>query len=85
MKYVKSLLLIMFLFILSCTDGMQVSQKIDQLIKEKKITVVVVNDVKYKIEEVRLDNQFIEIKGNHFNLEKVRSLNVSEKELSITF
>jgi hypothetical protein len=70
---------------LSCTDGMQVSEKIDQLIKENKTTVVVIDNIKYKIEEVKLDKQFIEVNGKYLNLEKVKSLNVSKNELSIVF
>jgi len=94
MKYIKSILLLALFFILSCTDGIQVGQKINQLIKEAKVTVIVIKNnnpadsklsKKYKIEEVKIDNQFLEVNDTYLNLEKVKSLNVLEKELTISF
>lgn len=83
--HIKPLFLFAFLFILSCTDGMQVSEKIDQLIKTNNATIIVIDNVKYKVEEVTLDKQFIEVNGNYLNLEKVKSLSISKNELSIVF
>jgi hypothetical protein len=69
----------------SCTDGMQVSQKIDDLIKENEITVIVIENVKHKTEDVQIDGQFITLNEEHLNLEKVKSLSVSKNELIISF
>lgn len=92
MKLLISLVTALFLLILTaCSDGSQVSTKIEELLKDKKLKIenVVLLDEGERREfaagEILLDGQFLRSGDEYISLSGVRKLRVNGSTLEVSF
>jgi len=85
---ISALALLMF----SCSDGSQVGVKINELIKRHKITKLIIENectgsdvqrIEYEIKKIKIEQQFIRIDEEYFNMGKIKTVKVEGKELKI--
>ena len=89
----KFILPILFVLLTACTDGTQVSTRINELIEDHKIETVVVEmdgqaqeyDLPQKGEQpqIIIEEQFMRLGDEYINLSHIRSLKVNDKALEV--
>ncbi len=93
MKYLKILLFTSAFFSLSCTDGTQTGMYISKLIIDHNIEIVSIHSLDpegkilnkdYAIENVIIDNQFMEFDKTFINLCHIKSAKIKENTLEIS-
>ena len=83
----------LFLLMVSCSDGTQVSKRINQLVKDHEIEKLVV-DVDGQVTEYELpkkgekpgiivEEQFLFLNDEYINLNRTRTIKVKDKALEI--
>jgi len=91
-KIFKAICFIALLTMIGCSDGMQVGQKINSIIKEDNISTVIIQTAQsngknqqnqYPVSEFIINNQFATFGNQHINLVSVKSLEVSGNQLKI--
>ncbi|MEM8906436.1 MAG: hypothetical protein AAGD05_01215 [Bacteroidota bacterium] len=91
-KAIPILFFFLCLTITSCSDGMQIGQKIHSVIDENKISMVVItterNDgttrsTEWATKNILIDNQFLQAGDEYINLGLVKTLKVNGSKLEI--
>lgn len=74
--------------LISCSDGMNIGQEIDSIIKENGIETLTIStgeaeSIEIQVEEINIENQFLKSEGIYINLGSIKSLKINGNKLEV--